>query len=56
VTQKNKKEILSILKKEQIKKIRVRSTLPFAPLLFASAIITLLIKGEIIYFLWGLFR
>ena len=55
---------ITLLTRENINKIKkrlshketieIKSTIPLAPLMFASVLITVLIKGEVITYLWGI--
>lgn len=55
VTKYNIGEIRKILKEKKIEKVTIKSYIPLAPLMFISVLITLLIKGEIVSFIWGFF-
>lgn len=48
-------EEIEKLKKTGIKKVKINQTIPFAPLMFLGVIITLIIKGNLIFILYRLF-
>jgi len=55
VTHENINQIQAYLKKKKIKEIMIKVPLPLAPYMFVATMVTWLIKGEVVTYLWSFF-
>jgi Flp pilus assembly protein protease CpaA len=50
------KDNLQLIKNRTKEKVTIKSSLPLAPIMFIAVLVTILVKGDVITFIWGMLQ